>query len=34
MPDVCDRGTPALRAVERGQAVSCFLYHRDEDASA
>ena len=34
MPGVCDRRTPALRALERGQAVSCFLYHRDEDEGA
>jgi peptide/nickel transport system ATP-binding protein len=31
MPGVCDQRTPALRVVEREQAASCFLYHRDED---
>jgi peptide/nickel transport system ATP-binding protein len=33
MPGVCDQRTPALRVVEREQAASCFLYHRDEDAA-
>jgi len=31
MPGLCDRRAPALRVVEREQAASCFLYHRDED---
>jgi peptide/nickel transport system ATP-binding protein len=30
MPELCARHTPALRVIERTQAASCFLYHRDE----
>jgi oligopeptide/dipeptide ABC transporter ATP-binding protein len=31
MPGTCDRQTPALRPVENGHLVSCFLYERPED---
>jgi oligopeptide/dipeptide ABC transporter ATP-binding protein len=33
MPGTCDRAIPALRELEPGHAVRCFLHHRDEERS-
>jgi oligopeptide/dipeptide ABC transporter ATP-binding protein len=31
MPGVCDKAVPALRELEPGHEVRCFLHHREEE---
>ncbi len=31
MPGVCDRAVPALREIEPGHQVRCYLHHREEE---
>jgi oligopeptide/dipeptide ABC transporter ATP-binding protein len=31
MPGVCDKSVPALREIEPGHQVRCYLHHRDEE---
>jgi len=31
MPGVCDRAVPALKEIDAGHEVRCFLHHREEE---